>query len=45
MSPKAEWVAKGNIIRTEAQLDREFDLVKRQALENMLIEQRKVIAP
>ena len=42
---QAEWVAKGNIVRMEAHLDREFDLAKRQTLENMIIEQRKLIIP
>jgi hypothetical protein len=42
---QAAWIAKGNIVRMEAQLDREFNPAKRQALEDMLIEQRKLIAP
>jgi hypothetical protein len=40
---QAAWVAKGNIVRMEAQLDREFDPGKRQALEKLLMEQRKLV--
>jgi hypothetical protein len=42
---QAAWVAKGNIVRMEAQLDREFDPAKRETLEKMIVEQRKLIAP
>ena len=40
---QAEWVTHGNIARFQAQLDRERNEGKRKALEELLVEQRKLI--
>lgn len=42
---QAEWVTHGNIARVQAQLDREPNQGKRKALEELLAEQRKLVAP
>ena len=42
---RAEWVTHGNIARFQAQLDRELNPGKRKALEELLVEQRKLISP
>lgn len=42
---QAEWVTHGNMARFQAQLDREPHEGKRKALEELLAEQRALVAP
>ncbi|MEY4708173.1 MAG: hypothetical protein RJB58_1896 [Pseudomonadota bacterium] len=42
---QADWITHGNIARMQAQLDRETNAGKRKVLEELLVEQRKLISP
>lgn len=42
---QADWITHGNIARMQAQLDREANAGKRKVLEELLVEQRKLISP
>jgi len=42
---QADWITHGNITRMQAQLDRETNAGKRKVLEELLVEQRKLISP
>lgn len=41
----AYWVAQASIVRTQTQIDRERNPRERQHLEELLVEQRRLIAP
>ncbi len=42
---QAEWVTHGNIARLQSKLNSEADVGKRKCLEELLVEQRKLVAP
>ncbi len=42
---QAEWVTHGNIARLQSRINSEADEGKRRGLEELLVEQRKLIAP